>query len=393
MMERILSITDDNLWMKASVVGGLWASLEIIIGSFLHNLRVPFAGSILAAQGTILVIAFFQVWPHRGLIWRAGLICALMKSVSPSAVILGPMIGIFLEALLIELVIFIAGRNLFAYMLAGALSVTSALLHKLVSLLILYGFNVVEIYVNIYQFAVKQFSVQNSDPWVLVFVLIGIYFSIGIASSLIGYRIGNRSGFAVIGNNGKAVKSQHIISGNQVQPGQAFSLLLLWVHVLMIPLGLIIISRYGLMYSSIFTAFYLAIVASRYKSPLRRLRKPSLWIQLMFLTLLAAIFWEGFENKSSLISLEGLYIGLEMNIRAIFIVVAFSALSTELRNPRIKDFLSEKKMSKLYSSLNHSFEILPLMIEAMPGPGYFFIHPVRSFSYMIGRAREWIESK
>ena len=30
----------DDLWVRAAVVGGLWASVEIIIGSFLHNARV-----------------------------------------------------------------------------------------------------------------------------------------------------------------------------------------------------------------------------------------------------------------------------------------------------------------------------------------------------------------
>ena len=66
----------DPVWLKASVVGGLWASFEIIIGSFLHNLRIPFAGSTLAAFGIMLLVSFYVYWPSRGLIWRAGIICA-----------------------------------------------------------------------------------------------------------------------------------------------------------------------------------------------------------------------------------------------------------------------------------------------------------------------------
>ena len=90
------------VWMKAAIVGGLWASVEIIVGSFLHNLRIPFSGTFLTMQGIMILIAFYRLWPERGLIWRAGLICALMKSVSPSSVILGPMSGIFFEAILLE---------------------------------------------------------------------------------------------------------------------------------------------------------------------------------------------------------------------------------------------------------------------------------------------------
>jgi len=54
-----------------------------------------------------------------------------------------------LEAILIELVILIIGNNLFGYIIAGILSVSSALFHKIVSLLILYGFDLIKVYLNI----------------------------------------------------------------------------------------------------------------------------------------------------------------------------------------------------------------------------------------------------
>ena len=47
-----------TVWMKAAIVGGLWAAVEIILGSFLHNLRIPFSGTFLTIQGVILLIAF-----------------------------------------------------------------------------------------------------------------------------------------------------------------------------------------------------------------------------------------------------------------------------------------------------------------------------------------------
>jgi len=84
------SIGLSDKWKKAAIIGGLWASIEIVIGSFLHNMRIPFAGTILAVQGIIILLAFTSFWQQRGIIIRAGIITALMKSISPSAVILGP---------------------------------------------------------------------------------------------------------------------------------------------------------------------------------------------------------------------------------------------------------------------------------------------------------------
>ena len=80
-----------------------------------------------------------------------------------------------------------------------------------------------------------------------------------------------------------------------------------------------------------------------------------------------------------------------MTIRAIFVVIAFSSFSVELRNPLIKDFLIRKGFQNIYLALGLSFAALPLMIESMPNPKYFLRHPIESFSNMMACAGEWLE--
>jgi len=63
-------------WIKASIIGTIWAASEIVLGSFLHNLKVPFCGNILTAIGIIILISMSYRWREKGLFWRAGLICA-----------------------------------------------------------------------------------------------------------------------------------------------------------------------------------------------------------------------------------------------------------------------------------------------------------------------------
>ena len=46
-----------RVWPRAAVYGSLWAAVEIVVGSFLHNLRIPFAGSLLGAVGVMLMTA------------------------------------------------------------------------------------------------------------------------------------------------------------------------------------------------------------------------------------------------------------------------------------------------------------------------------------------------
>src|SRR5690554_7808834 len=133
-------------WIKASVLAGLWAGVEIIAGSFLHNLKIPFSGTFLTLISIVLVIGFFQIWPKYGIIWRAGLITALMKSISPSSVILGPMIAITVEGFILELVVRLIGRNITGYLFAGMFTMIGVLMHKVVRLYLLFGWDIFQIY-------------------------------------------------------------------------------------------------------------------------------------------------------------------------------------------------------------------------------------------------------
>ena len=280
----------DSVWLKAAVVGGLWASVEIIIGSFFHNLRIPFSGSILAANGTILLIAFYHLWPEKGLIWRAGLITALMKSISPSAVILGPMIGILSEALILEFFIRLFGSNLLSLSIAGALSVASAFLHKIVSLLLLYWMDLVELYKNIFRFAAKQIRMESTSPWVLIFILLSFYVVIGIAAALLGKYIGK--GSQKLKTRRQGYKLSEVETNNilVVNKKQKFNLGLFYLQFLIIPIGLVLINYLPMQYATLFVVVYSGLSIFWYKRSLRRLWKPIFWVQLLVLTLFQGYF-------------------------------------------------------------------------------------------------------
>jgi len=118
-------------WIKASIIGTIWAASEIVLGSFLHNLKIPFSGNILTAIGIIILISVSYTWTEKGLFWRSGLICAIMKTMSPSAVIFGPMIAILSEALLLEISVRFLGRTFAGYMLGAMMAMSWNLLQKI----------------------------------------------------------------------------------------------------------------------------------------------------------------------------------------------------------------------------------------------------------------------
>jgi nucleoside-triphosphatase THEP1 len=352
-----------ELWLKASVIGSIWASVEIILGSFLHNLKIPFSGMILSIISVWLIISFLQVWKENGLVWRAGLICALMKSISPSAIILGPMIGIFTEALLIEFFIFVIGKNLVGYLFAGAFAVLSTLLHKFVSLLILYGFDFLKILTDLSKFTVKQIGMYSLSPFTILMIITAIYITIGVAGALAGYLSGLRQSrtklFPAENNN---VILQFKNQFNNSTTGQSYSLLFLLSNILMPAVILFLINKNLLIPASISGLGYIGFCIFKYKNSLKRLKKISFWVSFIIITFAAAFLWNGFSH-GTFFSMDGLMVGLKMNARAIILIIGFAGISVELKNPLIKSMLYHRGFVSLYQSLNLAFSALPFFIS------------------------------
>jgi hypothetical protein len=379
-----------SIWLKAAIVGGLWASIEIILGSFLHNLRIPFAGSILTFIGISLLVSFHRMWPLGSLIIRAGIICALMKSISPSSVILGPMSGIFFEALFLQLGLRLLGSSKMGYFLGAALGMLSTLVHKIISLLILYGWDIVPIYKNLYFFLAKQIHIQDADPWLLLWLVISVYVIFGFLAALLGLSVGNKT-ISIE----KFSKAQIGIPEKRdffaTDKNQKFRLPLLFLHILCIPLGLFLINMSSLWIAVPYFVGYILFCFFWYRNSLQRLKKPIFWFQLLMISLLAALFWGGFDFQEGLFKWEGLRVGLEMNLRAIFIVVGFSSFSVELRNPIIKNYLFNKGFGQLYQALGLAFSALPVMMRSMPKPTMFFKDPAKWFAGINLQAKNWLD--
>jgi hypothetical protein len=379
-----------SAWLKAAVLGGIWASIEIIAGSLLHNLHIPFSGTIMAFISVVLMISFLQVWQVRGVIWRAGLIAGLMKSLSPSAVILGPMTGIMMEALVVELVILLLGRNLLGYLLAGVGALLSAVLHKLGNLFILYGTDMVRIYVNLFDFLQRQFGGEGMEARQLLMVILLAYSLLGILSSLTGYAIGKRAASSVQeegmmpdmaspGKEGMAIPSSDL----------RFRLPLLILHILMIPSMLLLINHFGLNAGALIpVSAYSLFLLIYYPRISGRLKKPFFWGQLLFLTLLSGLLWNAPGEGES--AYAGYMVGLEMSIRAVVIVSSFSALSVEIRNPRVIEGLLRLGLGNAYAALSLAFASLPVMLDHSPGLRDLATRPGSSISGLIRKANSWL---
>ncbi|MGB4204397.1 MAG: hypothetical protein WBJ84_02125 [Bacteroidales bacterium] len=384
------SIPIKPLWMKAAVAGGLWASVEIIVGSFLHNIRVPFAGAVLASFGVMLMIAFYRMWPERGLIWRAGVICALMKSVSPSVNILGPMLSITIEAFLLDITLRLMGKNLISFMVAGGITVMSAFAIKIFNILVVFGLNMVTLYENVFNAAAKQLGFENPEPLSLILAIAGIYFLAGMIAAIIGFTIGQRYIKEPPGNERAMALTMH---NTDTESGHSrHSIWLLFLHLMFIPAGILVLNKMSLFYALPLVVVYLVFCIVWYPNIWRRISKPFLWVQLLIMILLAGLFYGGSDIDNGSNHYQSWLAGLQMLFRAMLVITAFSGISNELRNPWIRKYLTQGRFKQIYSAVSLAFMALPAMLEENVKPRELVFRPFSVIAAMLANAGNWVKT-
>jgi nucleoside-triphosphatase THEP1/SAM-dependent methyltransferase len=351
------------VWRRAAVYGSLWAAVEIVVGSFLHNLRVPFAGSALSAVGVVLMTAGHRASPERGLIWRSALVCALMKSVSPSAVILGPMIGIFMEGVLLEGMVRLSRGRAIGYVAGGALAVSWSMVQRLANALIAFGPDVVKLYADAYRYAARSLGVSSFGPFDLIATLVGLELAAGCAAAIAGLRVaGVRPGAAPAPSVAPA-RSAWFPGPPTVADGN-WSLPRLAIVTAALVAGMAALGSLPLWAAAACVAAFGALVLRSYPRAAARVRRPSLWIELGAVTLAAGLVFGGITSGAPGL-ITGAAAGLGMALRATMVVLGFTAISVELRNPAILARLERRRLRGLSDALGVAFGALPTFMAAL----------------------------
>jgi len=371
------------VWSRAAVYGSLWAASEIVVGSFLHNLRIPFAGSLLAAFGVLIMTAGHRARPERGLIWRSALICALMKSISPSAVILGPMIGIAMEGALLETCVRLSGGRAAGYVIGGALAVSWALVQRVLNALISFGPDVVRLYVEAYSFAARALGVSSVGPFDLVAAFLAAGCALGAVAAVLGLRAARQPAAppadAVVA--AAVSRSAH----GPTEAGGGWSLPRLAAAAAGLVAGMIILAMLPVWMGLVYVAAYAAAVLRTYPRAASRIRRVSLWVELSAVMLLAGLLLGGARGGAAGMA-DGLLAGATMVLRAMLVLFGFTAVSVELRNPIILSYVERRKLRGLSDALGVAFSTLPAFTSALVSPGVMWRRPGRLAAELIAQA-------
>ncbi len=379
-----------RVWQRAAVYGSLWAAVEIVVGSFLHNLRVPLAGSVLAATGVMVMTAGHRAFPERGLIWRAALVCALMKSVSPSAIILGPMVGILMEGVLLESMVRVFRGRAAGYLLGGALAVSWSMAQRVLNAVISFGTDVVRLYVDAYSFAARSLGVSSIGPFDLIAALVALELLAGCAAAALGLRVGREARTTAVSLPDAGAPGPWF-PGPPITAEGSWSIPRLVLVAAALVAGMAALGFVPWWAGGLYVAAFAAFALRTYPRALARIRRPSLWIEMAAVMLLAGLVFGGVRHGISGL-LEGLAAGAAMVLRATLVLFGFTAISVELRNPAILSRVERHRLIGLSDALGVAFGALPAFTAALTGERGLWRRPSLAASRMLQVANRLVIS-
>ncbi len=373
-------------WMKAAVIGCLWASSEILIGSFLHNLKIPFRGSILTGIAIILMITIAHTWREKGLFWRAGIVCALMKPLSPSAVILGPMIAIITEGILFETATRTFGRNYFGFIFGALLAMSWNFAQSILSYLITFGGKIFDMYSNylIYIESLLGTAAKIALNPLLIYLLIHVV--MGLIAAIAGIIIGKKSILKKDIFSPNLVKVVPFFQKRNEMSYSIFNLFLIFIFII----SSLTLSVYSPRYFWMpFCISGLVILIWRYKFVMQRLKKIKFWLSIIIITLFSSVLlgWLGVQNNI----IFGLLAGIDMNVRAACLIFSFAALSAELKNPVIENIFFRSRFRQLSIIVDTSVFTLPYIISSFPNPKYLFKNFSSAIVETVNQSEYWLQ--
>lgn len=361
------------VWRKAAVLGSLWAASEILLGSFLHNAHIPFSGEFLTAVGIAIMIAGHRLWPERGLLWRAGLVCAAMKSVSPSAVIFGPMFAISAEGFLAEVGLRLLGANPAGYVLAGGLAMCGTLGYKLLRLFMVYGPDTVEVYLRGVEW-LRRFGLAGAGNWTPLAAAAVLYFLAGGAAALAGLA----AGVTKLAPAGEA-DSQSLRRPAAAGEGRSYSPWALAAHAGFVAAVMAAGRRLDPWALAGLAGIYACICVAFYPRAAGLIKRAGLWTGVLAASLAAGLV------------LGSAGAGLYMALRAFLLTMGFAAIGEELLNPAIRR-LVERVFGKIFfETLEYAFASLPGVLAGLPRGKEFFRRPLAALGAAVALAPHLLE--
>jgi len=130
---------DTRPWTYAALFGTLWGAVELSLGTVLQIGRLPLRGVLLGIFGILCLVTLRRLQPKIGVCLLAGTVAAFLKVFSLGGLYPGPLIGIGVQAVFVELGFLLTAGTAAGAVIGGALALMAGPLQMIFTTWVIAG--------------------------------------------------------------------------------------------------------------------------------------------------------------------------------------------------------------------------------------------------------------
>jgi len=172
-------MTDVRPWTYAALYGALWGALEATIGTAIYLGKLPFKGAVMGLLGLLCLVCLRRLQPRPGVCLLAGVVAIFLKIFTIGGLFPGPIIGIAVQALAVEIAMTGSGGRPIGAAIGGAMTLATNPLQMVGVMWLVMGTEAVGAYVEVFQEAAAVVGLGGVRPAV-------VFWAVVLAAGLVG---------------------------------------------------------------------------------------------------------------------------------------------------------------------------------------------------------------
>ena len=155
---------DVRPWTYAALFGTLWGAIEATLGTALYLSKLPMRGTIIGLAGLLCLVCLRRLQPRPGVCLLAGGVAIFLKIFTLGGLYAGPIIGIGIQALSLELALTATGGRAIGSAIGGFLTLATNPMQMVVTMWVVMGSDAVRSYLLLLQEAAAAVGLGSMRP-------------------------------------------------------------------------------------------------------------------------------------------------------------------------------------------------------------------------------------
>jgi hypothetical protein len=183
---------DARPWTSAALFGGLWGAFEATLGTALYLGKIPFRGTIIGLAGLLCLVCLRRLQPRPGVCLLAGVVAIFLKVFTLGGVYPGPIIGIAIQALAVEMAMTATGGRALGAAIGGALTLATNPLQKLAMMWVVTGTTAVKAYLELLEKGASAIGLEHIRPELVYGGIVALTGAVGFLGGLWAWWVAGR---------------------------------------------------------------------------------------------------------------------------------------------------------------------------------------------------------